>query len=557
MKYKNKFWKYFAVGVIAGVFVLLSLFTFAQKAHAQSGASLWKLSSNTLSPVNSAWTLTVPGLNSTGSTRCLQITSAGLIQVASSACGGGGGGGHTIQEEGSDLTARTYLNFIGPTVTATDNSGADSTDVTIDDDLANYDNTTSGFLSGLIDLGDASQVEFTTGVADSNNNIPFRDSDGSLSTLADGVFYTDSGKVYIRDVNWFFKDASLGLFTFDGTELPDGETVTAQLADYSGSGAAYAGFLPLIDNSGTPTTDNCVKWITGFLIGDAGAPCGSGGGSIDGSGTTNEITYWVDSDTLGALAVATYPSLTELSRVKGVTSAIQTQLDAKTPSTRTITVAGTANEITSSAGAQDLSANRTWTLSLPSALTFSGKTVTGGTFSAPTITSPVINTGISGTAIASSSTINTGTSTSTIVTPDAFAASIFGVKEETISVFDPGYLLTTGDAKASWGIPSSLNGMNLISFACNVFTKSTSGTPTITLERGRQSSPTSDYTWVDVLSTALTIDANEYDSKDATTPAVINTSNDDVATGDQYRVNLDSAGTGTRGLGCRSQYQLP
>lgn len=54
-----------------------------------------------------------------------------------------------------------------------------------------------------------------------------------------------------------------------------------------------------------------------------------GGGSIDGSGTANEIAYWVDSDTLGALAVATYPSLTELSYVKGVTSAIQTQLAAK------------------------------------------------------------------------------------------------------------------------------------------------------------------------------------------------------------------------------------
>ena len=55
----------------------------------------------------------------------------------------------------------------------------------------------------------------------------------------------------------------------------------------------------------------------------------SGGGTIDGSGTTNEIVYWVDSDTVGALAVATYPSLTELARVKGVTSGIQTQLDAK------------------------------------------------------------------------------------------------------------------------------------------------------------------------------------------------------------------------------------
>src|SRR3990167_8823205 len=39
-------------------------------------------------------------------------------------------------------------------------------------------------------------------------------------------------------------------------------------------------------------------------------------GSIDGSGTANEIAYWVDSDTLGTLAVASYPSLTELSYVK-------------------------------------------------------------------------------------------------------------------------------------------------------------------------------------------------------------------------------------------------
>lgn len=52
-------------------------------------------------------------------------------------------------------------------------------------------------------------------------------------------------------------------------------------------------------------------------------------GSIDGSGTANQIAYWVDVDTLGALTVATYPSLTELSYVKGVTSALQTQLDGK------------------------------------------------------------------------------------------------------------------------------------------------------------------------------------------------------------------------------------
>ena len=59
--------------------------------------------------------------------------------------------------------------------------------------------------------------------------------------------------------------------------------------------------------------------------------------NIDGSGTTNELTYWVDSNTLGALAVATYPSLTELSYVKGVTSAIQTQLGNKSAKTLQVT----------------------------------------------------------------------------------------------------------------------------------------------------------------------------------------------------------------------------
>jgi hypothetical protein len=41
-------------------------------------------------------------------------------------------------------------------------------------------------------------------------------------------------------------------------------------------------------------------------------------------------------------------------------------------SATTVTVAGTANQITSSAGAQDLSANRTWTLSFPSVLILPG-----------------------------------------------------------------------------------------------------------------------------------------------------------------------------------------
>ena len=50
---------------------------------------------------------------------------------------------------------------------------------------------------------------------------------------------------------------------------------------------------------------------------------------ITGAGAINEIAYFPTTSTVGSLAVATYPSLTELSYVKGLTSAVQTQLGAK------------------------------------------------------------------------------------------------------------------------------------------------------------------------------------------------------------------------------------
>lgn len=53
----------------------------------------------------------------------------------------------------------------------------------------------------------------------------------------------------------------------------------------------------------------------------------------------------------------------------GVLSAAAAGTDYVAPAT-TITVAGTSNQITSSAGAQDLSTNRTWTLSLPNHVIF-------------------------------------------------------------------------------------------------------------------------------------------------------------------------------------------
>lgn len=56
---------------------------------------------------------------------------AGATQAAAGNHTHGGIGGHTIQDEGSSLAARTYLNFVGAGVTATDDAGNNATIVTI------------------------------------------------------------------------------------------------------------------------------------------------------------------------------------------------------------------------------------------------------------------------------------------------------------------------------------------------------------------------------------------------------------------------------------------
>lgn len=109
-----------------------------------------------------------------------------------------------------------------------------------------------------------------------------------------------------------------------------------------------------------------------------------------------------------------------------------------------------------------------------------------------------------------------------------------------ILVTDPATTLTTGDGKAYFLIPSELNGWLLLSAHAAVATVSSSGVVTVQLNNVTQA--------VDMLSTAITIDANERTSYTAATPPVINPANADVATGDVIRIDVDTAGTGAAGL---------
>jgi hypothetical protein len=120
----------------------------------------------------------------------------------------------------------------------------------------------------------------------------------------------------------------------------------------------------------------------------------------------------------------------------------------------------------------------------------------------------------------------------------------------TLLVSDPnGSAITTGDGKAFYRVPSTLDGCNLIAVAASVSTVSSSGIPTVQIHNLTQTA--------DMLTTKLTIDANETDSSTAANAAVIDAANDDVATGDKLRIDIDVAGTGAKGLIVELQFQLP
>lgn len=154
--------------------------------------------------------------------------------------------------------------------------------------------------------------------------------------------------------------------------------------------------------------------------------------------------------------------------------------------------------------------------------------------------------------LATAAETTTGTDATRAVTPDGLAGSEYGVEVVGIMASDMSTAITTGDGKAGFMVPSKLNGWNLIRAHAGLLgAQSTSGLPTIQIRRVRSGTP------ADMLSTKITIDANESTSHTAATAAVIDTANDDVATGDLIYVDVDVAGTGAKGLIVNLSFQAP
>lgn len=110
--------------------------------------------------------------------------------------------------------------------------------------------------------------------------------------------------------------------------------------------------------------------------------------------------------------------------------------------------------------------------------------------------------------------------------------NVVGYQWTGYEVGDQSAVITTGTAKKTWRLPAC----TVLAVRASLTTASSSGIPTIDINESGTS----------ILSTKLTIDANETTSTTAATAAVISDST--IADDAQMTIDIDTAGTGAVGL---------
>lgn len=151
---------------------------------------------------------------------------------------------------------------------------------------------------------------------------------------------------------------------------------------------------------------------------------------------------------------------------------------------------------------------------------------------------------------AAASDINTGTSTTTVVTPDALAGSNLGTKEVAWTIKDSDVVTAVADGKQAFAVPASMNGMELVDCTATVadLNSAASGSTTVVLRRVRGA------TAADMTSTGVTVAYNEYSASDET----VDTANDDLATGDKLYPDVNAVTSAVhKGLSLTCLFRIP
>ena len=152
--------------------------------------------------------------------------------------------------------------------------------------------------------------------------------------------------------------------------------------------------------------------------------------------------------------------------------------------------------------------------------------------------------------LATAAETTTGTDTTRAVTPDGLAGSEFGERNVGAICVDFTTDTAVGNGVNYFHIPDNMNGMDLVAVHAEVITAGTTGTTDIQIHNLTQA--------VDMLTTKITIDSTETGSDTAATPAVIDTANDDVATNDVIRIDVDAISTtAAKGLIVTLTFKLP
>jgi hypothetical protein len=110
-----------------------------------------------------------------------------------------------------------------------------------------------------------------------------------------------------------------------------------------------------------------------------------------------------------------------------------------------------------------------------------------------------------------------------------------------IKVFEEPLTVTVGDGAFIFEIPEDLDDAILTKCEAWITTVSSSGIVQVQLRNVT--------TGFDMLTTKISIDVGEKNSKDAATQPVIDTARDDVNWGDHIAIDVDAAGVGAKGLG--------
>jgi hypothetical protein len=153
--------------------------------------------------------------------------------------------------------------------------------------------------------------------------------------------------------------------------------------------------------------------------------------------------------------------------------------------------------------------------------------------------------------IATAAEVNTGTSDAVVVSPNALADSNFGIRT---LVFGLNGTTALASGIASYlRIPPHMTGMDLVAVRASVGDgaagSSSSGNPTFQVRNVTDNNQ--------MLTTNLSVDANEYTSATAAVPAVINTAKDDVVTDDLIEAKCVIAGTGVTYATVQADFKLP